>query len=342
MDYFLGLRVLPNYKSSGEKDEVSAVGGDGVSVIIACHNEEGNIEKKVLEIRSQLSDEGVVKAEIIVVDDGSIDNSLKLLQTLESKGIVRLIAVAERAGKPNAINLAVEASQYPVLIFSDVRQNMSKGAIKTLLSRFQDADVGSVSSQLELAGDVSPARKWMNDLKLRESNKGSTTGVCGALYAIKKQYVEKLPEDTILDDLVMAMVVMKAGKRVIHEPLAVLYDVPFEQFYSGRRQGRITAGLIQLLRKHRPLLWKIGLVQLIFLYGQKYLKYTAPVLFSIASLFALFSDTLTMWHFSITVVLLALITVANPLFVAQAMKLIISYMSQLLKLEKYTKVKWEK
>ena len=47
MDYFLGLRVLPNYKSTGEKDVVSAVGGEGVSVIIACNNEEENIEKKV-------------------------------------------------------------------------------------------------------------------------------------------------------------------------------------------------------------------------------------------------------------------------------------------------------
>lgn len=342
MDYFLGLRILPNYKPSGEKDEISAVGGDGVSVIIACHNEEKNIEKKVTEIQSQLSDAGVVESEIIVIDDGSTDSSFDILQNLDNKRFISMIKVKDRRGKPSAINLGVKAAQYPVLIFSDVRQNMSKGAIKILLSRFEDADVGAVSSQLELDGDVSPARRWMNDLKLRESNKGSTTGVCGALYAIKKQYIEELPEDTILDDLVIAMFVMRAGKRVIHEPLAVLYDVPFDHFYSGIRQGRITAGLIQLLRKHRRLLWKIGLVQLTFLYGQKYLKYTAPVLFSISSIIALFSNTLTMWHYSITVVLLALITIANPLFVAQALKLIISYMSQLLKLAKYTKVKWEK
>tara|TARA_Y100000589_G_C27189005_1_gene643924 strand:+ start:1451 stop:2530 length:1080 start_codon:yes stop_codon:yes gene_type:complete len=342
MDYFLGLRVLPNYKSSGEKDMVSAVGGEGVSVIIACHNEEENIEKKVLEIRDQLTQAGVSKTEIIVVDDGSTDSSGEIAQNIVNKGFATLLKVPSRMGKPNAINLGVEASQYPILLFSDVRQTISESAIKILLSRFEDSDVGAVSSQLELKGGDSPARRWMNTLKLRESNKGSTTGVCGALYAIKKQYVEQLPEDTILDDLVMAMFVMKAGKRVIHEPSAILYDVPFDEFYSGRRQGRITAGLIQLLKMHRPLLWNIGLVQLIFLYGQKYLKYTAPILFGISSIIALFSDTLTMWHFSITIVLLALITIANPLFVAQAMKLIISYMAQLLKLEKYTKVKWEK
>lgn len=54
LDYFVGLRVLPDVVPSGEKDEKSSVGADGVSVIIACHNEASNIKRKVLEITSQL------------------------------------------------------------------------------------------------------------------------------------------------------------------------------------------------------------------------------------------------------------------------------------------------
>lgn len=342
LDYFLGIRILPDVIPSGEKDEISAVGGEGVSVIIACHNEEKNIEKKVRELLGQIAQSSIDKYEIIVVNDGSTDNSLNILQSLEKEVIVKLINVESRKGKPNAINEGITASQYPVLIFSDVRQTMSDGAIETLLSRFEDADVGAVSSQLELEGETSPAREWMNRLKLKESNKGSTTGVCGALYAVKKEYLEELPEDTILDDLVIAIYVMKNRKRVIHEPKAIVYDVPFDEFYSGRRQGRITAGLIQLLRRHRNLLWRIGLVQLIFLYGQKYLKYTAPVLFGLASVLALFSNEIAMWHYSATVVFVTVLTLANPLFVAQALRLTISYMLQLLKLERYNKVKWEK
>ena len=87
---------------------------------------------------------------------------------------------------------------------------------------------------------------------------------------------------------------------------------------------------------------KIGLIQLIFLYGQKYLKYTAPLLFGIASVLALFSETTTLWHYSVTIVIITIVTILNPLFVAQALRLILSYMSQLLRLEKYNKVKWEK
>ena len=342
LDYFVGLRVLPDVVPSGEKDEKSSVGADGVSVIIACHNEASNIKRKVLEITSQLQLSGVELFEIIVVDDGSSDDSVNILQNLESIKIIKLIKVEFRKGKPHAINLGVSASSFPVLLFSDVRQTLSEGAVTKLLSRLLDADVGAVSSQLELTGNISPARRWMNNLKLRESNKGSTTGVCGALYVIKKELIEELPEDTILDDLLISLFVMKKGKRVVLEPKAIVHDVPFDQFYSGRRQGRITAGLIQLLRHNFSTVRRIGLVQLIFLYGQKYLKYTAPILYAIASVIALFSEQITMWHYSVTVVIATILTLSSPLFVAQALKLVSSYMLQLLKLDKYTKVKWDK
>ena len=342
LDYFVGLRVLKDVVPSGEKDEESASASNGISAIIACHNEVGNIAAKIEEISMHFKDAGFKLNEIIVVDDGSTDGSLKVLKNTEKEGVIKLIKVAYRRGKPHAINLGIAKSKYPLLLLSDVRQTLSKGAIKLLVEKFRDADIGAVSSQLELDGDISPARRWMNGLKLRESNKGSTTGVCGALYAIKKEYVEVLPEDTILDDLLMALFVMKKGKRVVLEPNAIVHDVPFDLFYSGRRQGRITAGLMQLLRSHGSTLRKIGLLQLIFLYGQKYLKYTAPVLFALASVLALFSDSITMWHYSVTLVITAVLTIARPLFVAQALMLTSSYMIQLLKLDKYTKVKWDK
>ena len=342
LDYFLGLRVLPDVKTSEEKDLGSPVAGDGISAVIACHNEVNNIERKVGEIADQFSDAGVVNFEIIVVSDGSTDGSNKTLESLDAQGVIRYILVENRSGKPNALNIGIASSKFPLLLLSDVRQTFSKGAISALLSHLSDPQIGAVSSQLELEGNSSPARRWMNGLKLRESRKGSTTGMCGALYIMRKELVEHLPEDTILDDLLMSLFVMKNGKRVVLEPSAIVHDVSFDKFYSGRRQGRITAGLVQILTTHKMLLTQIGLVQLIFLYGQKYLKYTAPVLFAIASILALFSDQITTWHYSVTLVLLTVITITKPLFVAQALRLTLSYMAQLLKLDKYTKVKWER
>ena len=342
LDYFAGLYVLPNVKPSKDFDSSFSFNQTSVSAIISCYNEASHIERKVHEIRDQLSSAGVTDFEIVVISDGSTDGSNKILQNLEDNRFIKFISVADRRGKPNALNLGIAASKFPFLLFSDVRQTFSKDAISSLLSNFADPQIGAATSMLVLEGNSSPARSWMNGLKLRESLKGSTTGMCGALYIMRRELAQHMPENTILDDLLMAIYVMKSGKRVVLEPRAIVYDVPFNKFYSNRRQGRITAGLIQLLRDQWSNVKKIGLLQLLFLYGQKFLKYTSPVLFGLCSIAALFSPQLTTWHYSVSLVLLATITIIKPLFLAQALRLTLSYMAQLLKLDKYTKVKWDK
>jgi hypothetical protein len=119
--------------------------------------------------------------------------------------------------------------------------------------------------------------------------------------------------------------------------------VNWDLFYSGRRQGRITAGLVQILKHHRDLLFSIGLKQLIFLYGQKYMKYVAPILFTLASVVAVFTTSgIKFLHFAISGALLTLILILRPKFVLETLRLVLSYMAQLLKLDKYGKIKWER
>ncbi|PCJ81193.1 MAG: hypothetical protein COA49_05650 [Bacteroidetes bacterium] len=342
LDYFLGLLILPTIKSSNEIDLVAPNALDGISAIIACHNEVNRIEQKVEELKTQFAYAKVNKYEIIVISDGSDDGSNKILERLSNSGTIIYHLVSERKGKPNAINEGVARSSFPILLFSDVRQTFSKGAISYLLSNLSDPEVGAVTSQLELEGDASPSRKIMNSLKLRESKKGSTTGVCGALYVIRRELVQPLPENLILDDLMVALFVMSMKKRVVLEPRAIVHDVSWDLFYSGRRQGRITAGIVQLLKSYRPLIFSIGLKQLIFLYGQKIMKYTVPILFTIASFLAIFLSGVRAYHFGITTVILILLIIWRPRFIGETIRLMLSYMAQLLKLDKYKKIKWER
>jgi biofilm PGA synthesis N-glycosyltransferase PgaC len=342
MDYFLGLFILPDMKTSTLVDSRSPLALDGISAVIACHNEATHIRRKVHEIKQQFQDAEISNYEIIVVSDGSDDGSNVILQDLADKSLIVYDLIADRQGKPNALNRAISLSKYPLLLCSDVRQTFSENAVFFLLSHLSDPNIGAVTSQLELEGDASPSRRLMNGLKHRESRKGSTTGMCGALYVIRKSLTSVLPADLILDDLVRALVVMKAGKRVILEPKAIVNDVNWNLFYSGRRQGRITAGLVQLLREHRPLIISIGLKQFIFLYGQKYMKYVTPVLFLVASFVALFEDHVRVWHFGSSAALLFVLLLWRPKFVGETLRLVLSYLAQLLKLDKYRKIKWER
>jgi glycosyltransferase involved in cell wall biosynthesis len=342
MDYFLGLFILPDVQPSTLVDSRSPLALDGISAVIACHNEATHISRKVHEIKQQFQNAEISNYEIIIVSDGSDDGSNEILQDLANKELIIYELAPVRQGKPNALNRAILLSKYPLLLCSDVRQTFSENAVFFLLSHLSDPNIGAVTSQLELEGDASPSRRLMNGLKHRESRKGSTTGMCGALYVIRKSLTSVLPTDLILDDLVRALVVMKAGKRVILEPRAIVNDVNWDLFYSGRRQGRITAGLVQLLREHKPLIISIGLKQFIFLYGQKYMKYVTPVLFIVASFVALFEDHVRLWHFGSSGALFFLLLLWRPKFVGETLRLVLSYLAQLLKLDKYRKIKWER
>ena len=88
MDYFLGLFILPDVQPSTLVDSRSPLALDGISAVIACHNEATHIRRKVHEIKQQFQDAEISNYEIIVVSDGSDDGSNEILQDLADKSLI--------------------------------------------------------------------------------------------------------------------------------------------------------------------------------------------------------------------------------------------------------------
>jgi glycosyltransferase involved in cell wall biosynthesis len=85
-----------------------------VSIIICTYNEERTIEnviKKCYEYNP--------KSEIIVVDDGSKDNTKEILKNLKKEISFKYICVSENKGKSNAMVLGVENAKNEVILFFD-------------------------------------------------------------------------------------------------------------------------------------------------------------------------------------------------------------------------------
>ena len=57
-----------------------------------------------------------------------------------------------------------------------------------------------------------------------ESRVDSTIGTTGAIYAIRRGLFEPIPDDTILDDLLIPLRIVRRGYRVLFEPEARAYD----------------------------------------------------------------------------------------------------------------------
>jgi glycosyltransferase involved in cell wall biosynthesis len=71
-----------------------------ISLIIPCYNEETNIQKGVLDKIGNYTQNNTFFKEILIVDDGSSDNSKKIIREKYLKIFPNLNLLKQHQGKP--------------------------------------------------------------------------------------------------------------------------------------------------------------------------------------------------------------------------------------------------
>lgn len=220
-----------------------------VSIIIAAWNEARTIGHKLQDLAQQSYPPELT--EIVVACDGSTDGTPERAQKMAAMigRPLHVIALRKHQGKAAALNAAAAAAAGEVLVFTDARQELSHNAVEALVENLGDASVGAVGGELVLAGDAPVGAYWKYEAAIRrwESAAGSTIGVSGALYALRRELWRPLPEETILDDVLVPMRARLAGKRVVLEPLAKAFDRVAENKREFGRKVRTLSGNFQLL-----------------------------------------------------------------------------------------------
>lgn len=293
---FIGYLIF--YLSSKKEivKKTHDVSYENVSIIVPCYNEEKYIKKKIEELLNQCSNLHTENYEIIIISDGSIDSTNNILDTFAANSNIQTVKLDQRKGKANALNIGVELSQFDLLIFSDVRQRISTGNFNDLLSHFDNAEVGMVSSVLQHS-KPSFLRRFINQIKQIESKSGSTVGVYGALYAMRKNQYNSLPEQIILDDLLLSIQVINQGKRVKIDSDIIIEDMEVDVFYNKTRVTRMISGLYQLSTEYFGILRRLPFKYLFFLYCQKYYKFLLPFLVIMLPVFAWLEKGINSWCF---------------------------------------------
>ena len=255
-----------------------------VSIIIACHNEVGFIRQKLESFLAE--DEWIPSSEIIVVSNGSTDGTNDVLAAYSSNPDVHIIIEKYRISKILAVNKAVKLARHEMLIFSDCRQQMEKGSIKSLLMNFNDPDVGTVTSKLIDAGSHGKHsfRTFLNFMAACDGAYGSALNVFGALYAQRKSVFRQIPAQLLFDDLFVIVSTILQGKRLIMDQHAVIYDVPFNEYYLENRIQRLARGLLIFLFTQFRMMLKLPFTVLIRFMVFKYFKLLLPFVFIILSI----------------------------------------------------------
>jgi cellulose synthase/poly-beta-1,6-N-acetylglucosamine synthase-like glycosyltransferase len=223
-----------------------------VSLVLAVHNEEQNLPRRLEELTA-LVHGGGQPGEVIVVSDGSTDGSADVARRFEDRG-VRVLALDANQGKAVALSRGIAEARHDVVVFADARQRWADDALLRLLENLADPKVGAVSGDLALesapgvmagVGLYWRFEKW---LRRTESRLRSQVGVTGAICAARRALLPSIPAGTLLDDVYWPLCVAMRGFRVVHDERARAFDrLPDRPRDEFRRKVRTLAGNYQLL-----------------------------------------------------------------------------------------------
>src|SRR4051812_2916057 len=128
-------------RDAGEPEELPAV-----SLVIPAYDEQEVIERKISNARSL--DYPADRLELVVASDGSTDRTAELASAAGADVVLEL----PRGGKVAALNQAVRRASGEILAFSDANSYWRSDALRRLVARFSDPEVGYVCGQVRFDG----------------------------------------------------------------------------------------------------------------------------------------------------------------------------------------------
>ncbi|MCW3068936.1 MAG: glycosyl transferase family 2 [Solirubrobacterales bacterium] len=230
------------------------------SVIVVCWNA-GKVLGRCLD---QLFAQDHPNYEIVVVDDGSDDDTVEVAEAAQARGEVTIVRSPRNRGCPHARNLGLAHAKGEIVAFIDADGFAAPSWLRHVVSAFDaDATVGGVASTVFFdanplvingAGGIVNRQGWAADLSMNESYAQSEI-VSDALYpmgcgmALRRGAIERVGpfDDRMLnyyDDVDYGVRLWRAGYRVIVAPDAWI-DHGFGQGGSDSEQKQL------LCERHR-------------------------------------------------------------------------------------------
>jgi cellulose synthase/poly-beta-1,6-N-acetylglucosamine synthase-like glycosyltransferase len=173
---------------------------------------------------------------------------------------VRVVAHPWRRGKPSVLDDTIPECAGEIVVLGDARQRWEPDAVRRLVENFADPSVGAVSGELMLRNEAGAAvgegvgAYWRYEKLIRraESAIHSTVGATGAIYAIRRPLFVPIPADTLIDDVLIPLRIVRQGYRVVFDGRARAWDrTAASAREEATRKVRTIGGVVQLFARER-------------------------------------------------------------------------------------------
>ena len=229
-----------------------------VSVIIPAYNEAAGIAATV---RSMAASRYRGRLEIIVVDDGSTDDTAAIARGL---GIPDVYVITQpNTGKPGALNRGIAEARSEILVLVDGDTVFEPGTIERLVAPLSDPEIGAVSGNTKVGNRGGFIGGWQHleyvmgfnlDRRMYDML-GIMPTVPGAIGAFRRQALRQIggvSHDTLAEDTDLTMALCRTSWRIVYAADAIAWtEAPASLRQLWQQRYRWSYGTMQAMWKHR-------------------------------------------------------------------------------------------
>ena len=239
-----------------------------VSIIVPVYNEEKIIKQSV----GSLLELDYSNYEIIIVNDGSTDETAKAAEELVGyqDGVYAKVKVSlinrPNGGKAQALNAGINYSKADFVLCMDGDSHLSRESLKLAVRHFADPKIGAVAGNVKVLN----RKKFFTDLQALEYVEGLNMArsaqsyvrlvniIPGPIGLFRKQAIVDAgfySSETFAEDADLTLKILAHRWKIYYEPNSISFTEAPEKLQQLLKQRyRWTRGIIQSIRKHKNLM----------------------------------------------------------------------------------------
>jgi len=230
--YFIYIYTLTLFK--GKCTPVLPDLWPSLTIIIPCYNEEGQIREK---IKNTLSlDYQSDKINIIVVDGGSTDNTLQIVENLLEDSKYLSLVKCPLKGKINQLNYVLKSIKSEIVINTDVDSVLDKEALKWIVAEFTSDPKVRVVGAYCYPDDTLEIEHYywstQNKGRILESDALTSSIVIAQCYGFKSELLVQFPDDVVADDIYIAFLANTMGFKTVYSKKALAFETRTPKRYA--------------------------------------------------------------------------------------------------------------